>query len=211
MKKILIFAISTMMVLGFSGVSQAVSFSIDFEDGVHGEAVGTAYEHLGVIFDDLDPDFGDFVPIFDDCNGGYTNCDQYQRNGDFAIWSWPFKDGSLGVEVDFADDDIIHFSTGYASLGTMMMDVYLVGDPDNPIRVEGADTQYGPMGTLEYTTGGALIDRVVFLKPEGSFWYLDDMVGTARADAPVPEPMTLLLFGSGLVGLAGLGRKKLSS
>lgn len=28
-------------------------------------------------------------------------------------------------------------------------------------------------------------------------------------DVPVPEPITLLLFGSGLVGLAGFGRKKL--
>lgn len=39
---------------------------------------------------------------------------------------------------------------------------------------------------------------------------ISHFAGTVTTTAPIPEPTTLLLFGSGLLGLAGLGRRKSS-
>ena len=42
------------------------------------------------------------------------------------------------------------------------------------------------------------------------YWFLDDVTVTSSGGGTTPEPSTFLLFGSGLVGIAGLIRRKLS-
>jgi hypothetical protein len=59
--------------------------------------------------------------------------------------------------------------------------------------------------------GGSVIDILIGLEePVGGFSFLQGPFhGTFQATvASVPEPATMLLLGSGLIGLAGYGRKK---
>ena len=60
---------------------------------------------------------------------------------------------------------------------------------------------------ITYTFGSGLELSGVFFVAY-SPWCANDVVGGGKAMDPVPEPTSMLLFGTGIAALAGIGRRK---
>ena len=74
--------------------------------------------------------------------------------------------------------------------------------------VVDASALYGKYYTASVVQGENPISRVVFNSVRGDWVLLDNFRYTPANTAPVPEPSTILLLGTGLAALIGCGCKK---
>ena len=144
---------------------------------------------------------------------GYTGGYGYLGNG--------FWDGALGpmagVNDSFdvwgaTDTMTFAFATPVSWVGGFFN--YVPGG-STPTTLAVFDTSNNLIESynLTFLTGGGLNSgewiRFVESTPIGSFTMSDNYVGvTGQAVTPTPEPGTLALLGSGIVGLAGFARRK---
>ena len=130
--------------------------------------------------------------------GNYVN--QLEGFGDHVRWTHHYTptpqvlSGTLALAMRDDKDWSWEFGFGWAEDGT-----WGFGEIDTGIYSFNVDTSFLGDGlftvTLASLGGDFFIDR-------------SDLKITYNS-APVPEPATMLLFGVGLIGIAGLGRRKL--
>jgi len=133
----------------------------------------------------------------------------------FNVWSdyvgWYKVDLSVSDDIswDFISDALFDWRKEYVEVSTGYFFWH-----DGAESYEVDFNRYDPIthevvsrpGWLSLNTTGTLN---VQLEGLGGDFYFFESVLTARPTKPVPEPGTIVLMGLGLVGLAGMGRKKL--
>jgi hypothetical protein len=103
-------------------------------------------------------------------------------NGWFGLLDWEFEFNVITTSEDVMET-VVSFSASY--------DVSLLDDSPN------ANIQFG------------LLESDGWCSDSTNTWLGVDNVMVSSNAAPVPEPATMLLFGTGLVGLAGARRRKM--
>ncbi len=157
-------------------------------DGSHNFLVDYSY---GFVYQTA-RDFTNAVPLF--TAGGLYNLGITYDKTNNSLWISEWG-GTTVTDYSLSGTVISSFDTGHYFNGALAMDpathtLWLVDD-ENTFELE------------QYSTAGALLSTGPYVGYAlgGEF----DMGGT-----PTPEPGTLILFGPGIVGLAGLVRRKIN-
>lgn len=143
------------------------------------------------------------------------------------------KEGAGGVQEykyqhDITDDGFDPWPEDYVKCYNLVIDVYDDGDrkgewlrinlpgkmSDKEVEVDFSDIDLGMSikGWISLNLHGVL--DVTLKRLCGDFYFNSSTLtawGCESNPAPVPEPSTMLLLGTGIAGLVGFGRKKLKA
>jgi len=117
--------------------------------------------------------------------------------------------GSVGATPDVKVNQGDSPPLGYPSFGDDTVSITLPGNLNDYLVLHWGGSGGGTLQAFDLTTIPEVSDTFNAPGQNSLSFYSFYGDGNGDGQTPIPEPATMLLLGSGLIGLAGYGRKKL--